>query len=144
MFQTRTHTDTYRATAAQRHEREASSPPPRAPLSEADARSEAALIAHSLAVSHERLAGALAVYCADHDAMPGSYCWATPTGVRALCLDRYGCGVANPVRSTQKLYDDLAELARAARLAQRDARLRLHARHPNRHPVTAPRAEVAR
>jgi hypothetical protein len=147
MFQTRgsDHAPTYRATTAQRHEREAAEVPRvLRPLSEADARSEAALIAYSLHQSHARIAGALAVYCDNHDAAPGAYCWATPNRVRGICLDRYQCGVAAPVRSTRQAADDLAELARAARFAHRDARLRLNARHPNRHPVTTPRVEVAR
>ncbi|MGE3194110.1 MAG: hypothetical protein AB7K08_11660 [Microbacteriaceae bacterium] len=145
MFQTRTHASTYRGAAAQRHEREAdqaSTPLP--PQTDAQAQAESVLVTQSLRTTRARLAGALDRECVEHSARRGVYCWQTDSGVRAICLARYVSGAGSPARLAPPGFDYIAEIAAAARNAQRDARLRLQVRHPNRHHISTPSAEVAR
>jgi hypothetical protein len=115
-------------------------------LSEEARRAEAAFAARSLAVTRDRVAGALSVPCSEHEAAPGVFCFDEPTsGVRGFCRSRYRTGVviagAQPAsrsgRTSSGFIDELDELAAANRYAQRDMRIRERAahRHPNRQGV---------
>jgi hypothetical protein len=105
----------------------------------------AAFATNSLRASAARVAGALAVPCAEHCAAEGDYCWGPPDSpVRAVCLARYRRGVEAPARLPEPFMggapDGLAARAAAVRNASLHDRQREQAggslrRHPNRHPA---------
>lgn len=145
MYQTRgsDHADTFQHHGAREREstvRHDDRPPPSAEQIIEDA----VLSASSLRTSRLRIDAALARPCDTHCAPAGVHCWGgRASRVRGLCLARYAIGAGSPLRYFRDDPNGLADLAAATRRAQRDARIRLAVRHPNRHHITPQRTEVA-
>lgn len=97
----------------------------------------------SLAAARVRIASALALPCAVHDAEPGAHCWGSPrTLVRGLCLDRFQNGMRHTVRASTVPVTPGSDPRTGTSTSE--TRTRLEFRHPNRHPITPIRAAVAR
>jgi hypothetical protein len=98
------------------------------PLTDAERRADAARAERARKLSRERIDGALAVACDEHQTEPGGYCF---PAARGLCQARYAQGAAAAAASaaahprlTPWVPDTLATFANAIRNAQHDARWR--------------------